>query len=193
MCVTLLRFSEFYENPAFKGKYFTLEQFKTWYKKLKNKKRFTYYKDWDGFNLEGKQILEFRKVNFMPFSKEEIKFLKLIDFITNEELMSSYIICTSKVSSPSTFTHEMAHALFSVNEDYKIYVERKIAENKYNKQIHKMLKALGYDKSVFVDETHAYVLEDYKHVEKECHLPKDSLKSLSESLNAKFDCVWAGP
>lgn len=52
---TFLRFQEHFESPSFKGKIFSLDDYKRWYiKHSPNGQKtgeFTYYSDWSGFNI----------------------------------------------------------------------------------------------------------------------------------------------
>jgi len=75
MAETFLRFQEFYESPKFKGKIFTLENYKDWYRKIKGK--FSYYSDWDGFNLPSKILKPFYDGKFNPLSDKEKQLLSI--------------------------------------------------------------------------------------------------------------------
>lgn len=186
MCSTLLRFAEFYENPHFKGKKFSLEEFKTWYKKFTKKSIFTYNKDWAGFNLTGEAIVHFKKLN--EANEEEQAFIDVVKSIKN--LSNSYIICTADNSEQSTLRHEMAHALFATNHHYQNNVTKLIKKHVKYKQLKTFVLSYGYHRSVIIDEAQAYVLEDYKYVEKSWLFPTDTLKQLSEELNAQFNRFW---
>jgi len=48
LALSFLRYQEFYENPKFKDKIFTIKKFAKWYEKYGS---FSYAKDWAGFNL----------------------------------------------------------------------------------------------------------------------------------------------
>jgi hypothetical protein len=72
---TFLRFQEHYESPFFKGKYFTLDEFKEWYIKTspngKKSGKFTYYTDWGGFNIPSYILKPFYNGAFNPLSENE--------------------------------------------------------------------------------------------------------------------------
>lgn len=117
---TFLRFSEYYENPFFRGKIFTLEEFKKWYitNSAHGKKtgRFTYYADWDGFNLPSQILNKFYRGGFNPLSDKE---RKLLNAFKNKRGINFYVIGTSKDVSQATKKHEIAHGLFNTNPEYK--------------------------------------------------------------------------
>jgi len=79
--LTLLRFQEHYESPKFRGKIFSLEEFKRWY--VANSPNgiktgeFTYYTDWNGFNIPSYVLQPFRDGKFNPLSEQERKFLDI--------------------------------------------------------------------------------------------------------------------
>ena len=74
---TFLRFQEHYESPQFRGKIFSLDEFKEWYtansEKGKAKGKFTYYDDWGGFNIPSYILEPFYKGLFNPLSEKESK------------------------------------------------------------------------------------------------------------------------
>jgi hypothetical protein len=69
---TFLRFQEHYESPEFAGKVFTLDEYKNWY--INHSPRaskdgvFTYYEDWNGFNIPSKILKPFYGGKFSPLS-----------------------------------------------------------------------------------------------------------------------------
>src|SRR3989344_6355802 len=80
MASTFLRFQEHHESLKFAGEIFTLKEFKQWYTKFKGK--FTYYKEWDGFNIPKTVLRKFYAGEFDPLSKKEKTLLKILK---NEE------------------------------------------------------------------------------------------------------------
>ncbi|MBW3011416.1 hypothetical protein KY326_04315, partial [Candidatus Woesearchaeota archaeon] len=78
---TLLRFQEHFEGQEFKGKIFTLEEYKEWYvaNSVMGKKTgmFTYYEDWSGFNFPSDTLGPFSDGKFDPLSDAESHFLNL--------------------------------------------------------------------------------------------------------------------
>ena len=78
---TFLRFEEYFESPKFRGKIFSLNEFKKWYTanspEGKKTKRFTYYEDWHGFNIPSEILGPFYGGRFNPLSNEEKAVLRL--------------------------------------------------------------------------------------------------------------------
>ena len=58
---TFIRLQEFYESPykEIKGQYFTLEKYMDRYAKDQEDNKFTYFEDWNGFNVPGNIVLKF--------------------------------------------------------------------------------------------------------------------------------------
>ena len=77
---TFLRFQEYYESPKFRGKIFSFYEYKKWYTanspKGKKTGKFTYYKDWGGFNIPSYVLKPFYQGKFNPLSNKEKKFLR---------------------------------------------------------------------------------------------------------------------
>lgn len=182
---TFLRFQEHYESPEFKGKVFTLDEFKKWYTKTSPKGKetgeFTYYTDWHGFNIPSYILKPFYQGKFDPLTNNEQRLLSL--FRGRESRF--YIIATCKHSKRvnSLVRHEIAHGLFYTNEEYKKQVLNIL--NKYDiTEIKNVIKSKsGYHDDVLDDESHAYILEDRHHFKFE--IPEELIKELEE-LFSKF-------
>ncbi len=149
---TFLRFEERYESPRFRGKIFTLKEFKRWYSR--DKKRFTYYNDWNAFNIPSYVLEPFFEGKFNPLSNKEKQFLSLFD--KNEK--DYYIIGVYKNTDKSHLNHEIAHGLFYTIPEYRKKVLQLL--KKYDlKEITKELKSKdGYHDEVIDDELHAWIL-----------------------------------
>jgi hypothetical protein len=149
MCKTLLRFAEHYESPKFRNKIFTLKEFKAWYKTTRNGK-FTYYKDWAGFNVPSYVFTPFKQKKFSHLTQKEKLFLNLI-----HNLKEPFYIIVAKKNSSITIQHEMAHALFYLNKKYRSKAI-KILSTYDMKEINEELLSNGYCKEVLLDEANAY-------------------------------------
>ncbi len=152
---TFLRFSEHYESPKFRGKVFSLNEFKQWYASTK-KGKFTYYKDWNGFNIPSHILQPFYAGKFDPLTTKEKQLLKLFED-TNDQF---YIIGIQE-EKKSAFHHELAHALFYVNLDYR----KKVLDCLLLGNITSFKKELvekGYCLEVLDDEVNAYAVEGSK-------------------------------
>jgi|SRR3989339_238508 len=152
---TFLRFQEFYESPKFQGKIFTLEEYKKWYSKLKGGK-FTYYTDWNGFNIPSKVLIPFYEGKFNPLSEKE---KQILDLFKNDK-GKYYIIAIHKRDKnyKETLKHEIAHGLFYTQPKYKSVIIKLIKRFKLEEAKKTLLKA-GYSKEVLDDEIQAYSID----------------------------------
>lgn len=175
---TFLRFQEAYESPKFKDKQFTLEEFADWYAKKHG--NFTYYKDWEGFNVPSCAFKPFYDGKFDPLSKKEQKLLE-----TLKEIKEEFYIIGTYGNDKQTLKHEIAHGLFAINPDYRNEVMEQL--NQVPKtQIYSVMKKIGdYHPAVYYDEFHAYVLADLK-VLKTYGVNVEKYRNLSGRLNRLF-------
>ncbi len=190
LCSTFLRFQEYFESPKFKGKIFTLDKYKKWYiansPKGKKTGKFTYYRDWTGFNIPSEILEPFYQGKFDPLSKKE---KKLLDLFKEKRGKKFYIIATFSHPTKKALRHEIAHGLFYTNPKYKreiLKALKKIGQNKI-KKIHKCLSKLGgYHSDVWVDETQAYLIDGLSKLKKH-GLDISDLKDTSKKFNSILD------
>ena len=149
---SLLRFQEHYEGPYFRGKVFSLAEFKAWYKTATGQKKFTYYTDWNGFNFPSTTLYLFRNQEFNPLSVKEKKVLRLLTAF--EEPF--YVIAVHKEKFDSVLDHELKHALFYLNKEYRDQVLT-IIGNVDCLELGFELMDHGYTQEVIPDEINAYV------------------------------------
>jgi len=155
---TLLRFQEYYESPKFRGKIFSLEEFKRWY--VANSPNgiktgeFTYYTDWNGFNIPSYVLQPFRDGKFNPLSEQERKFLDIF----KDEQEPFYIIgvhqATKKLSS--FLKHEIAHGLFYTDANYRGEVQSLLSQSDIESIKRELRSKAGYHEQVLEDECQAY-------------------------------------
>jgi hypothetical protein len=151
---TFLRFQEHYESPEFKGKIFTLDEYKEWYTGVRGS--FSYYTDWSGFNIPSYVFSPFLEGKFDPLTPEENYLLSLFEDLDHPYYIIGIHDDSEKMKK--TINHEIAHGLFYTNPEYKERVLKILA--KYNLDNFKnWLRSLGgYHESVLDDEVHAYTL-----------------------------------
>ncbi len=188
---TLLRFQEHFESPKFRGKIFSLDEFKRWYIANsplgKKTGKFTYCRDWDGFNIPSKILLPFYKGRFDPLSIEEQSLLRLFK---NKRKGRFYIVATSKNSSQHLLNHEIAHGLYYTNPAYKREVTRIL--NKIDKKVEKKIIDYlakyggGYHPSVWADEIHAHIVANLSYLKKQGVDAYELLK-INKELNDVFN------
>jgi hypothetical protein len=149
---SFMRFQEHYESPVWADKIFTIGQFKQWYSKTYGAD--TYRHDWSGFNFPSCVLKPFRDGLFDPLTKNEKEILNLLRYRTDE----FYIIGSN---TNKVLKHELCHALYHFNSEYKQSVNEFLEENKQDiKKALDHLSNLGYHKKVLEDEFQAYVLDD---------------------------------
>ena len=190
---TFVRFQEFYESPEFKGKYFSLNQFQEWYMKSTNKDNFTYYDDWYGFNIPSEVLIPFYEGHFDPLTENEQNLLNYFKGKTGK----FYIIgCMNDEKIEDNLKHEIAHALYYANSDYKKESDAVLAS--IEPDIIKLFKdqfdkSAGYHPDVFKDEVQAYLtaIVDSIMVERVLQFTNSKQKKLiyqySDELNKIFD------
>lgn len=160
---TFLRFQERYESPEFKDKYFTLKEYKTWYKSFYEKNRFTYYSDWSGCNVPSRIFDDFRNGLMNPLSKAEKELLKKLP-----KEGKYYVIGTFGGGNEGVIEHEIAHGLYYTNENYKKEVDTVLkCFEKNHEQLFDFLLKKGYHKDVVWDEIHAYLITNKDYLDKE--------------------------
>lgn len=152
--LTFMRFQEHYEsvNPKFRNQIFTLGQLKNWYSEKYGGN--TYQVDWTGFNFPSKVLVPFKQGLFDPLTSGEENLLDLLKYRND----NFYII---GAQNNSVLRHELAHALYGHNSEYKKQIDNFI--NKHKNKLIKVLKHLeqkGYTKDVLYDELQAYVTDN---------------------------------
>jgi len=154
LSTTFLRFEEFYESPEFSGKFFTLKEFKKWYSSPKG--TFTYYKDWNGFNISSYTLEPFYEGKFDPLTKKEKRLLKLFKNMKGK----FYIIGISRKTKDikKLLKHELAHGFFYTVPKYKNKVIEILSEFNLTKIKEELRAKKGYCENVLDDESHAYIL-----------------------------------
>lgn len=152
--LTFMRFQEHYEspNPLFKNKIFTLGQLKNYYSETYGAN--TYHIDWIGYNFPSKVLLPFKQGLFDPLTIEENRLLDLFKHRHDD----FYII---GAQNKSVLRHELAHALYASNTEYRLEIDNFLNNNK--KKLSKTTKYLydkGYCKEVLNDELQAYITDN---------------------------------
>jgi len=171
---TFLRIQEYYESPHFHGRVFSLEQFMDWYAGRHG--NFTYYQDWVGFNVPSSAFEPFYEGKFDPLSQKEKKLLGLFKGLSRR----FYVIGVYGAGARGDLTHELAHALFFVDESYRQSVREAMSRYNTTKLARKIAKA-GYAKHVIRDEIQAYLISPSGELGSD-----PALKSLRDELRKLF-------
>ncbi len=157
---TFFRLQEFYEShiKKIRGKFFTYEDIITYYAyDQKKKPAFTYFEDWNGFNVPGNIVGDFEDLFYDDLTKKEIDMLIAINKRTLED-NNHYLIGVVE-GEEETMKHEVAHGLYYLNKEYKDEMNYLIKQlpKKMVDRFKKQLKELGYCNKVMKDEIHAYL------------------------------------
>jgi len=152
-----VRFQEHYESPEFKNKIFTKKEFFEWYAKDRGT---SYYDDWAGFNLPSHIVDTFRGGAFDNLDEHEQILIKCCEGLVTP----FYVIGVHGVGDMSTLQHEMAHALYYMNNEYRNRIEMVMLclTEEENIDFDRWLKDTGYHEDVFLDEKHAYLMTNGK-------------------------------
>jgi hypothetical protein len=164
------RYQEFYESPikGIRNRFFTLEGLMKRYRDHYKKETFTYPEDWAGYNIPSyslekaiekfgdKYMTEYDEIMQHIVSECETKSYSL----NNGTKHNWYLIGTDNFKS-RTMNHEMAHALYYTNPEYKRNCDTlilKIKKSDYNK-LNKALVGIGYlnNKKIIDDEIQAFM------------------------------------
>lgn len=148
---TFVRIQEHYESPKFKGEVFTLGEFRDWYSRENG--GFTYYTDWDGFNIPSHIIRPFRTGVFDPLSEKEKTLLETLP----DRLEDYYIIGTFNGGQEEVLEHEICHGLYYIDDEYKAAVDKLLCKCKNLKEVKEYILKIGYHEDVLMDEVHAYI------------------------------------
>lgn len=184
-----LPFQEYYENIRFSGKPFTIEEFTCWYTSFFG--RFSYNKDYNGFNIPLDIIKKFKEVkklkklvNSHESSKKLFENLKKIE---KKYGRRCYIIGTTSYVSKNILEHELRHARFFVDSFYRKEVLKILkVNNKHLIELKKHLKKMSYHPKVILDEVHAYILTEETFLRQE-KLWNSKIKQIRKEL---LDNIW---
>jgi hypothetical protein len=145
---TFLRIQEHYESSRFRNQVFTLEQYMDWY--AAEYGAFTYFEDWEGFNVPSTAFTAFREGRFDPLLEKEERLLRM--FATVREPF--YVI---GLYTDTTLKHEIAHALFFTEPEYRAQVRDALSAHDTS-ALSRRLASMGYHRAVLDDEVHAYLV-----------------------------------
>ncbi len=159
VCSAFIRIQEFYEspNPQFRGQFFTMDEYMDWYASEKDG-FFSYFEDWVGFNIPGHIVKRFYD-RFTPtcIRPKEMDIIKpLLPLIEKGEKF--YIIGTMDAADPNTVAHELRHAAYYVNDEFRAACDEvyKTIPDEIKTLVHNWLSSMGYTSAVWADEVQAY-------------------------------------
>ncbi len=187
---TLLRFQEHYESPEFRGKVFTLDQYKAWYianspKGSRATGEFTYYDDWSGFNFPSHVLDPFFDGFFDPLDQQE---QVIVEMFRGRRGSKFYVIGTFG-GNTSTLKHETSHGLFYTRPDYRAEVLAIVMDisPEGRKKLERFLaNSAGYHQDVWEDEIHAHLMASPEKLKRH-GVDSDMFIDFTRRLNEVFD------
>lgn len=157
LTMTMCRPQEFYESShsEIKGQKFDWEKFLEVFSD--DNGRLEYFSFWSGFNFPGNAFEKFLKVFEGDLSRRERRLAKEVFARVDRE--NPYYIIATLPSAEDTIRHELAHALFCVDSEYKKSCEEDVFNLplEIREKMESGLTALGYSADVHVDEIQAYL------------------------------------
>lgn len=192
--MTFLRYQEYYENPEWKGRVFTIFEFMDWYVKKNEDTVFTYPNDWGGYNIPSWVIYELQEKipDWNPYDNVIREVTSKVENKFNVTRKSFYLIGTSSADEKDErqyIKHEIAHGLFFTDERYKqeMLEEVKNIPKKLYKDICGVLHGpLSYHPDVFDDEIQAYLSTGLVSELKEV-IPKEERTNLRKPFKKIFN------
>jgi len=176
---TFLRFQEHYESPEFRGKVFSLGEYKKWYIENspmgKKTGEFTYCYDWAGFNVPSYVFISFRKGDFDPLSRKEKKLLNILE----DKPEPFYVIGSFRgIGYKGVVKHELAHGLFYTDEEYREEIMNVLKKFDLSKVKDNLRALASYHEDVLDDECHAYCAGGYNSTSR--MMPTEMRKKIRE-------------
>ena len=159
-----MRFQEYYESHSdyFRNTDFEIEDYMKWYQNdFKKSDIFTYGKDWSGYNIPSNILEKCISGVKHPNNYDKIMF-SIVDTIRKQHQGKFYLIGTG-ILDKSTIDHELAHAMFYLNPDYKKEMLSLIQQipKEYYDRMSDELKSFGYTEGVIDDEIQAYISTEF--------------------------------
>lgn len=168
LCMTFLRVSESVEDSNFADQVLSLEAFRELYSKQGADLNFTYAEDWAGFNLTSESIEETYRKGVPDLNKWDRLFSSIYTMCRAQYPAGKFsIIGISREFEdldPTLYPHELAHALYYTNEEYRSKVDKEFNKvpDKPKELILQILSGWGYSNNTLVDELHAYLATGFK-------------------------------
>lgn len=157
------RLQEFYENPEFKGKRFTMFEFMKWYADEHGDGCFSYPADWSGFNVPSTVALKLYgtgNLSKIPDRNEyDQKMWEVITYINQVIGRKNFYLLGSAEGDLETLKHELAHGFWATDQNYRQVMEELVnqLDDRDRFYLSEWLTSNMYDLSVVPDEIQAYL------------------------------------
>jgi len=157
------RVSEYYEcpNEIFRGQEFDIWDFMEW-QRLESG-FFDYPKRWHGYNLPFKSATKCYEGRFLRTPYDNL-FIDILNYHNKDGMFNNGYIIGATSAKGSTFKHELCHALYYTNREYKILADEITKSIDWQDYLifEDNLLSLCYTASVINDEIQAYMMTNYK-------------------------------
>lgn len=158
--MTFFRMEEFYESPIkalYQNKFNVFDFLDA---SMNDKGEIDYFAKWIGFNIPGHSIKDWAELHCPNYTPKETEVLNHIN--SKVDASQPFYIIAAKEGNTDVMDHEIAHALYYLNKEYKARMSGLVLHMKQHfpvqyKKVQDWLKEMGYNKSVFTDETQAYM------------------------------------
>lgn len=178
----LLRMQEHHESPKFRGKVFSVSQYRDWCKSTEKDGNFDYFTRVQGFNLPSSALRAFILGEFNPLGVEEKAILDAL----RQEPGRFYVIATYRSAD---IVHEMAHARWYLDRAYQKAAKDILKGSEVNLLCRKLAED-GYHRAVVLDEAHAYLLETPQYFEERLELKADDYAKVRQALKTLSETPW---
>ena len=165
---TMLRFQEHYESPKYRGQIFSLKEFKEWYPTTRPHGKFSYFRDWGGFNFPSRIVDPFFAGEFKNITERE---KQVLDVVTRYYPDPFYVVggfgslqsADAIERTLGTLQHEVGHSFYFRDPVYKAKVDEILARAHQPsvQAMRKQFVEMGYHSAVLQDEVHAYFLSGW--------------------------------
>jgi len=159
LALAFCRVEEYYEGqPQLNRNYTSFVDFIDFF--MKDDGQINYFNFWAGFNIPGNVFMEWAQKEMWDKTKWELALINEIE--KKLDLSEPFYIIGGKKGDMNVIDHEIAHALYYMNESYKSEMEEmnygfyKNYRMQYSKMV-KELKRMGYGENVIKDEVQAYM------------------------------------
>jgi len=166
LTLTFFRVQEYYEsaNAKLYQKAFTLETFIE--EQMKSDGSLDYFNYWTGFNVPGYIIEEWSKKIDAEYYDREYQLINLVK--DRLDLEQKYYVIGTLMDDANTIDHEIAHALYYMNIEYKNEMAELIKEfqtnhiEDYDRMCSILTNVRQYGNNVLFDEIQAYMATESK-------------------------------
>jgi len=157
MCMTFLRYQEFYESPRYEGRKFTLAEYMSWYAKAQSQVgTFSYPEDWGGFNIPADTIKKVQALGISDPNHYDALMGSLYTIIS-AQCDDAYLIGVTHDARIDM--HETTHAMYHIDREYRNGCKGILneADPELINALKQVLFKRGYTEVTALDEVQTYL------------------------------------